>query len=201
MTRAGECRDSCFPLPHGGNSDVVSFLATPENFLRHRKIAACKQLAMSRQSSTTGASRCRIPNASYIRVDDAPRSTCVHAPGDFAARACASRSLSLHIACVGGIAAAREAAPRPPSQLYGALFQRVQTERIFADSKTFADAVAKSAPDEIMRRYAAEQGSRGIFAAATSSPRTSSIPGAAASEFQTAPREEIRAHIDRLWPR
>ncbi len=113
------------------------------------------------------------------------------------------RSVWLGIAVVAfaSVAAqAREAAaPRPPSELYGALFQRVQTERVFADSKTFADASANLAPEEIMRRYAAEQG-RPEFMLANFVAAYFVIPGAAASEFQTTPREELRAHVNRLWP-
>src|SRR6187455_837701 len=143
---------SCFPLAQSGNS-WFEFPRPPENFLRLWKIPTCKQLAMSRQSSTTVSSRCRIPMESYIvpamhPIDMHPRTT------RFRARAFIA-FVSLQIALCGGIAAAREIAPLPPSQLYGALFQHVQTERIFADSKTFADAVAKSEPGEIVRRYEA----------------------------------------------
>ena len=106
--------------------------------------------------------------------------------------------VSLQIALCGGIAAAREIAPLPPSQLYGALFHRVQTERIFADSKTFADAVAKSAPEEIMRSYEAEHDREG-FSLNQFVGENFVIPGSAVSEFKTAPREEIHVHIDRLW--
>ena len=106
--------------------------------------------------------------------------------------------VSLQIALCGGIAAAREIAPLPPSQLYGALFQHVQTERIFADSKTFADAVAKSEPGEIVRRYEAERDREG-FSLRQFVAENFVIPDSSAIEFKTAPREEIHAHIDRLW--
>ena len=106
--------------------------------------------------------------------------------------------VSLQIVLCGGIAAAREIAPLPPSQLYGALFQRVQTERIFADSKTFADAVAKSEPGEIVRRYEAEHDHEG-FSLKQFVGENFVIPDSSANAFKTAPREEIHAHIDRLW--
>jgi alpha,alpha-trehalase len=85
-----------------------------------------------------------------------------------------------------------------PSELYGELFERVQTERLFPDSKTFADATAKYPPQEILQRY------QGAKSAANFSLRqfvteNFIIPGAAQSDFRTAPREEIRAHVDRLW--
>jgi alpha,alpha-trehalase len=106
--------------------------------------------------------------------------------------------VSLQIALCGGIAAAREIAPLPPSQLYGALFHRVQTERIFADSKTFADAVANSAPAEIVRRYEVEH-ERGGFSLRQFVGENFVIPTSATKEFKTAPLEEIHVHIDRLW--
>ncbi len=106
--------------------------------------------------------------------------------------------VSLQVVLCGGIAAAREIAPLPPSQLYGALFQRVQTEKIFADSKTFADAVAKSEPGEIVRRYEAEHDHEG-FSLKQFVGENFVIPDSSANAFKTAPREDIHAHIDRLW--
>lgn len=102
------------------------------------------------------------------------------------------------LALPGSVADAREPAARPPSELYGALFHRVQSERLFADSKTFADATAKSAPEEILRKYEAEKSREG-FSLEEFVGEHFVIPGSATSEFQTRPREEIRAHINRLW--
>jgi alpha,alpha-trehalase len=79
------------------------------------------------------------------------------------------------------------------------LFERVQTERLFPDSKTFADASAKSAPAEILGRYAAGKDRAG-FSLRTFVEEHFDIPGAAGGDFVTAPREEIRAHVERLWP-
>ena len=96
-------------------------------------------------------------------------------------------------------AQAREATPRPPSQLYGELFERVQTGKLFADSKTFADAAGKFPPEEIMRRYAAAK-SQQNFSLKEFVDANFIVPGAVASDFQTTPREGVRAHIERLWP-
>jgi alpha,alpha-trehalase len=104
---------------------------------------------------------------------------------------------SLHVALVSA-ASARDAPPLPPSQIYGELFHRVQTERLFPDSKTFADATPKSEPAEIMSRYAAGRVRPGFSLRAFVSENFV-IPDAAQSGFETAPREEIRVHIDRLW--
>ena len=46
----------------------------------------------------------------------------------------------------------------PPEELYGDLFYEVQeNENLFADSKTFVDAVPRNAPREIREKYAEEQ--------------------------------------------
>ena len=105
---------------------------------------------------------------------------------------------ALHLLCASVVAYAREDAPRSPSQLYGELFERVQGEKLYPDSKTFADAVAKSPPDSIMRRYAASKELPG-FSLQDFVADSFVIPGAANADFVTAPREEIRAHVDRLW--
>jgi alpha,alpha-trehalase len=93
---------------------------------------------------------------------------------------------------------AAQSAPQSPARLYGELFERVQAARLFPDSKTFADAVARAAPADILRDYQAAKDAADFslekFVAAHFL-----IPGAAQSDFKTAPREEIRAHIDRLW--
>ncbi len=94
---------------------------------------------------------------------------------------------------------ARDVAPQPPSRVFGELFHRVQTERIFPDSKTFADAIPKSAPAGILRRYE-ESKSRKDFSLADFVAANFTMPAAAASDFRTAPGEEVRAHVDRLWP-
>ncbi|MDF3020520.1 MAG: treA [Steroidobacteraceae bacterium] len=93
---------------------------------------------------------------------------------------------------------ARDAPPLPPSQIYGELFQRVQVERLFPDSKTFADAVARTEPAEILRRYQAAKDQPG-FSLRDFVAENFEIPAPAGGDFRTTPREEIRAHIDRLW--
>ncbi len=96
------------------------------------------------------------------------------------------------------VVAARDVAAAPPSVLYGELFHRVQTQRLFPDSKTFADATARSEPAEIMRRYEAAKSTPGFslerFVAANFI-----VPGPIGGDFQTTAREGLRAHVDRLW--
>jgi alpha,alpha-trehalase len=45
-------------------------------------------------------------------------------------------------------------APQPPSVIYGALYRAVQTQGIFPDQKTFADAIPREAASTIMADYA-----------------------------------------------
>jgi alpha,alpha-trehalase len=107
--------------------------------------------------------------------------------------------IALLLMLFGVAAAARESpAPPPPAQVYGALFEAVQNARLFPDSKTFADATARSAPQEILRRYE-EQRNRPGFALRDFVTENFEIPAPAAGDFRTAPNEEIRAHIERLW--
>ena len=105
--------------------------------------------------------------------------------------------IALQLAFVG-VLRAREAPPQPPSRIYGELFERVQGERLFPDSKTFADAIAKAEPAEIVRRYQAAKVEPG-FSLRDFVATNFIIPAAAASDFRTTPRAEIRAHIERLW--
>ena len=46
--------------------------------------------------------------------------------------------------------AAETATARSPADVYGALFRAVQQQHVFADGKTFVDAVPKRAADAIM---------------------------------------------------
>jgi alpha,alpha-trehalase len=98
-----------------------------------------------------------------------------------------------------GNAPARETAPSSPAQLYGELFQRVQTERLFPDSKTFADATPRGVPEEILREYEEQKGAAS-FSLKDFVALHFDVPVAVTSNFHTTPREEVRAHIERLWP-
>jgi len=114
-------------------------------------------------------------------------------------RTCAFTALVAVLALLSGNASARDAAPLSPAELYGELFHRVQTERLFPDSKTFADAAPRGAPEEILREYEAQKGATS-FSLKDFVALHFDVPVAVTSNFQTTPREEVRAHIERLWP-
>ena len=95
--------------------------------------------------------------------------------------------------------AAAAEVPEPPHVLFKDLFVAVQNAQVFADSKTFADAVPKSAPAEILARFhAARPVSREAlkeFVAANFS-----LPAQPASApVSISERTPITRHIDALW--
>ena len=114
-------------------------------------------------------------------------------------RACAASALFVVLTLLWSNASALDVLPRPPAQLYGELFHRVQTERLFADSKTFADATPRGVPEEILREYEAQKGGAN-FSLKDFVALHFDVPVAVTSNFQTTPREEVRAHVERLWP-
>src|ERR1041384_4291270 len=96
-------------------------------------------------------------------------------PGRCAAFLCAS--------LLAVAAFARELPPAPPSQIYGELFQRVQTERLFPDSKTFVDATPLLVPAELMSRYEAQK-QRADFSLRKFVDEHFTIPQAVAGDFR-----------------
>ena len=106
---------------------------------------------------------------------------------------------------LSGICVARDAPaaqPLPPSALFEELYVRVQSERLFADSKTFADAVPKKPPAEILADFRARSpGSRAALTAfvrerfALPGDIGTPLPAGAANSAASLP-----AHIAALWP-
>jgi len=93
------------------------------------------------------------------------------------------------------VALCANTAPVPsPADQYGALFSDVQENKIFEDGKTFVDAVPRTDPATIMRKFEA---------AKPTTPQE--LRAFVLAEFivpginDTAPTE-MRAHIKALWP-
>ena len=89
--------------------------------------------------------------------------------------------------------------PAPPQVQFGDLYADVELQRIFPDSKEFADATAKSPPDDILALYRAEkpltpEALKRFVVAHFTLPAE---PAASAVASEPAP---IRQHIDELWP-
>jgi len=89
------------------------------------------------------------------------------------------------------------ALPPSPADLFGELFRRVQTARLFPDSKTFVDAVPRRSPAEVMAAFRREAPSdRAALKRFVS--REFVLP--AAPPGVTLPALSLRAHIAAVWP-
>src|SRR5271166_1629183 len=88
--------------------------------------------------------------------------------------------------------------PAPPQALFGDLYADVELERIFPDSKEFADATPKSPPAEIVALYHAQkpnslEGLKRFVVTHFELPSEAATPQAASEQVP------IRRHIDALW--
>jgi alpha,alpha-trehalase len=79
------------------------------------------------------------------------------------------------------------------------LFEAVQLQGIFPDSKTFPDALPKAAPDEIMRAYRLER-RESEFDLKAFVTRYFTPPEVPDSIYKSDRNQEVCAHINALWP-
>jgi len=119
-------------------------------------------------------------------------------------RATAVRFLQIVVlaafAAIGGCATApTQKLPATPAELYGDLFRDVQMQRVFPDSKTFVDAVARRDPASIVATYAHER-TAASFDLKAFVAREFTVTAPAASDYHTTPGQDVRQHIDQLWP-
>lgn len=90
------------------------------------------------------------------------------------------------------------ALPPSPAQLYGPLYAAVEQAHVFADGKTFADAVAKRPAPAIMAAYRAER-PRGKAALAAFVAANFDVPHTPAPPPPSSVRLPLKAHIATLW--
>jgi alpha,alpha-trehalase len=88
--------------------------------------------------------------------------------------------------------------PESPQVLFKDLFPAVQSAQLFADSKTFVDAVPKEAPPEILARYhdinpVSREALKSFVAA------NFLLPAEASAPKTSTERVTITRHIDSLW--
>jgi alpha,alpha-trehalase len=87
---------------------------------------------------------------------------------------------------------------KTPAEIYGELFERVQLERVYPDSKSFVDALPLSAPEQVLAEYLRARGRPDFdlrkFVVAHFAP-----PPQAGAEYHTVPGQDVREHIDALW--
>ena len=88
--------------------------------------------------------------------------------------------------------------PQPPQALFGELFVAVQTAALYPDSKTFADAVPREAPEVILAEYRSKRPDSPAtlrrFVEAHFALPEEPPPVASPSKQRT-----LSAHIDALW--
>ncbi len=89
-------------------------------------------------------------------------------------------------------------AEKDPSELYGELFNRVQQDGLFIDSKYFVDMEPLFPPQEIMLRYQREnpKSSTQLLEFVN---RNFVMPAEPLSTFKSKSNESIDEHIGRLW--
>ncbi|MDB5856554.1 MAG: Alpha,alpha-trehalase [Ramlibacter sp.] len=98
---------------------------------------------------------------------------------------------------------AAERAPPPdtctPADRYQELFVAVQSQRLFADSKTFVDCAPRQAPEAILAAYRAEQGTPG-FDLGRFVLGHFQLPEPVHTGFAPTQGWTLREHVDALWP-
>lgn len=88
--------------------------------------------------------------------------------------------------------------PSTPDQDYAELFEAVQAGRLFADSKSFVDAVPREDPATILAAYRAQSGRPG-FDLARFVDAHFDLPPPSQRLSQTLPSEPLRQRIELLW--
>ena len=86
-----------------------------------------------------------------------------------------------------------------PDELYPVLFQEIQNKRVFPDSKTFVDCVAKSDAESILKAYQSEKGEED-FELSKFVATHFEVPGLISSDFKSDSSKSAEEHVRSLWP-
>lgn len=108
------------------------------------------------------------------------------------------RKLFLVVLLIWGGAATAQTLPPSPRQLYPGLFEAVQLARVYPDSKTFVDAVAKEPPTDVMKAYNQQKQAPGFDLKAFVAAHFIA-PAAVGGKYQSQVSAGIRHHLDTLW--
>lgn len=106
--------------------------------------------------------------------------------------------LLLALFLCSGSGAATAAEPAPPDQRLQPLFQQVQGAHLFPDQKTFADAVPRREPEELLQAWRRQQAEPG-FELKSFVAGNFDVPGDVPAYAPPA-GQSLRAHIEGLWP-
>ncbi|HYQ24431.1 alpha,alpha-trehalase TreA [Stenotrophomonas sp.] len=110
----------------------------------------------------------------------------------------AGASLALLFCMAAAAAAAPTHATAPPDQQLAPLFQQVQRAHLFADQKTFADAVPRQPAAAVLADWQTAQQQPGYTLRDFVATRFD-VPGDAPA-YVPPSGETLRAHIEGLWP-
>ncbi len=88
---------------------------------------------------------------------------------------------------------------RTPDVVYGELFDDVQSARIFADSKTFVDAVPRRDPAAVLDAYRQQRDDPGFELAGFVAANFELPPPVTFDDRNTETIVPVREHIERLW--
>jgi alpha,alpha-trehalase len=83
-------------------------------------------------------------------------------------------------------------------QIRGDLFEAVQRNRVFDDSKTFVDSVPTSSPETILRRFRDRRGEPD-FDLRTFVERQFALPDDGVDDAVETGARTMRAHVDEMW--
>ncbi len=88
----------------------------------------------------------------------------------------------------------------PPDRLYGDLFVDVQMGKIFPDSKTFADCIAKRDPKQIVEEYAGiKKSASPEFSLKRFVEDNFELPPALNEAYKSNANVDVQTHIKQLW--
>ncbi len=107
--------------------------------------------------------------------------------------------MSVWLVGATSIALAQETPRVPtPADIYGELFEQVQLNAVFPDSKAFVDALPNRPPSQVMSEYREQRAKPGFDLKRFVAERFSAPPSVAA-DFATTAGQDVRKHIDALW--
>ncbi|RDV10363.1 alpha,alpha-trehalase TreF [Pontibacter diazotrophicus] len=86
-----------------------------------------------------------------------------------------------------------------PAEQLGELFEQVQLQSVFPDSKTFPDATPLASPDEILQAYQQQKDQPG-FDLRTFVMNNFEMPPQPAADFRSDTSLTVIQHIEQLWP-
>jgi alpha,alpha-trehalase len=88
--------------------------------------------------------------------------------------------------------------PRSPSETWGPLYNAVEMAGLFADQKTFADAIPRQAPEQIQAEYQ-RQKDLPAFSLRAFVARHFNVPRRNAVSVTREPGQDVRGYVRRMW--